>query len=98
MKPIAIVAQIDSEAFMNIAPQGLEIIVSSPGLDVQHLQEASYVYFVISKFSLLSTEYQSTILGVVPLLKDYGALMYLCKLDDVDIPVGFEPLNSLAMM
>jgi hypothetical protein len=68
-------------------------IVCSRISEVAKLEEAANVYFVISKLALFSTAYQDVVLTA--LKQTRNSKQWVLFLDEVPIPLGFEPLRSL---
>lgn len=68
-------------------------IVCSSLLEVEELQHADRVYFVISEFSMYSTAYQELVTAALSATEQ--ASRWLLLLDKVTIPQGFRRLRSL---
>ena len=72
--------------------EGEQIVCSHPR-EVQTLENADAVYFVISEMSICSTAYQELVLAVF--VKTEQSHRWLVRLDDTEIPEGFFMLRSL---
>ena len=62
-------------------------------IDLNNLQLAKKIYFVVSKTSMGSTAYQMLLFATFPLIEREKC--YLLKLDDTDIPLGFPMLQNM---
>ncbi len=71
-----------NEKFICTLPANLELIT-----------QAELVYFVVSQRSMCSSSFQQLVLDAFPLID--ASRRKLLRLDDVQIPVGFNMLQSV---
>ena len=70
-----------------------EPIVCSSFAELAALRQASTVYFVVSQLSMCSSAYQELVRAAFALTQDLRRLVL--RLDQVNIPDGFQMLQSL---